>query len=104
MAVKSVAIQELLDELLRNTERFIEIIVKREQNIECTNLPLFTKRERSNYIDKRVIRIQDQSSKQENKGFSSVFYCNLSYLPHKKTSLKNQFTSKESIFLFNYLV
>ena len=46
MVVKSVAVQELLDELLRNTERTIEIIVKREQNIECNNLPLFTKRER----------------------------------------------------------
>ena len=36
MAVKSVAVLELLDELLRNTERSIEIIVKREQNVECT--------------------------------------------------------------------
>ena len=67
MAVKSVAVHELLDELLRNTERSIEIIVKREQNIEFTNLPLFTKRERSNYIDKRVVKMQNQSSKQEIK-------------------------------------
>ena len=73
MAVKSVAVHELLDELLRNTERSIEIIVKREQNIEFTNNPLFTKRERSNYIDKRAIKLQDQSSKQEIKVFFQSF-------------------------------
>ena len=73
MRVKSVAVQELLDELLQNTGRSIKIIVKREQNIEFTYLPLFTKIERSNYIDKRVIKMQDQSSKQEIKVLFSVF-------------------------------
>ena len=82
MRVKSVAVQELLDELLQNTERSIEIIVKREQNIEFTNLPLFTKRERSNYIDKRVIKMQDQSSKQEIKVLFSVFYIVIFHIFH----------------------
>ena len=82
MAVKSVAVQELLDELLRNTERSIEIIVKREQNVECTNLPLFTKREK----DRITLTNDDQNARsiikaREQGFFFSLLYCNLSCLP-----------------------
>ena len=79
MADESGAAQEILNELLQNTERCIEIIIEKEQNIEwtkdLTNLPLFTKREielhrkKSGKNERSIIKTRDQGLKFKNEGY-----------------------------------